>query len=506
MSNKFLRGTLLVSISLILAACSEPNSSNNIESKASASETPSSTVSSVERSSSASSSSSNTSSQRSSSSSESKGSSSSSSSSSAPVVEDVYPISFETSFVKDEEGNPITLAYNVPKAYLSFEHNSNVFKKELALASLPFVVNAPFKDDIKDVYESFGFDNLVYSNEYNVAETETTLLYTIGHKKVGEYDVISYTLAGHNYLKPWKKNMIVGESGDHEGFHEGALKAYTPLTNYLNNYQDMSKVKLYINGYSRTAAIANLLSTILIDQEIISEDNLYAYLFETPQGLDANNTKEYNSIFNIVNSGDLVTYVAPSAYGLKRAGVDVELYRDDLEEVIASYGGLLPTFTAVENSYSNDVEFVNYLVNYLLEPAGEPAEGDVSKDLSTRANYANNAQDDFAYLVTLMFDLPAAVKAAVTERLAALDMWAMFALMDKDGLYNFLAPIFDEYYFQYDATELKDRTNAAMMLMKQKPNILGWVMNEEIKANISRSTYLHALDTVMPLLINLQLD
>ena len=213
----------------------------------------------------------------------------------------------------------------------------------------------------------FGFEDVTYSPDYEAEESETSLLYVLGHKNIDGYNVINFTIAGYEYKKPWKENFDLGKTGNHQGFNQMALKALSPLIAYLREHGGTNS-KVFINGYSRSAAIANILCTILLDNSIVSEANLYAYLFETPKGIEISNTKSYPSIFNIINSADLITYVSPTEYGHKRAGVDIDINNEFAEEILLSYDKnlIVPSFTPNNNAYQNDQEFIAYLLSLLL--------------------------------------------------------------------------------------------------------------------------------------------
>ena len=245
-----------------------------------------------------------------------------------------------------------------------------------------------------------------------------------------------------------------------------------------------------------------------MDSGLVKEENLYAYLFETPKGLSSNNQKEYKSIFNIINSADFITYVAPSEYDLKRAGIDIEIYSETADEIIAKYNDKLNigVFTPNEsenNGYSNDIEFVKYLVNYLLQPIDDENLEKPCKDISSRTNYCNNLQDDIAYLIAFIFDLPEEATNKIMETFNNKELYELLPLLEEDGIYNFLKPILDDFKIVYEKEELKNRLNNFLYFVQQKSNILFMAMSKETRDNLLRTIYFHTLETVVPLLINL---
>lgn len=418
-----------------------------------------------------------------------------------PEKENHYRLNLSAILLKDKNNNPINLIYDIPNEYFSFDHSSTTFKKELALAALEFVNHAPFIDQIKETYDYYSFDNLVFSDEYEEEETDETLLYVIGHKKVNGYDLINLSIAGYNYQKPWGNNFNLGETGYHTGFNNSAMKLLPTVMNYLKQYEGESNVKLFINGYSRSAAIAERLAILLIDNKIIDEEHLYAYLFETPHGIDANNTNEYKSIFNIINSADLVTYVAPEKYGFKRAGIEIDLYKNNADELLQLFNKKLKLNAfASNNNYADDVEFINYFLDYLLKPIEDEEE---SKDISTRENFANNLQDDISYLLPFIFGLPQKVLDIISDSFDELKTVEKTDLLKEDGIYNFLVPILVENDVLYDAIMLKEVTNDLIKFIQQKPMFVTWAVSKNFINNLMRTIYFHTLETVLPLLVNL---
>lgn len=101
-------------------------------------------------------------------------------------------------------------------------------------------------------------------------------------------------------------------------YHEGFLMAVTKVKENLIKYSeknniDLKKASVLITGHSRGAASANLLSAVLVDEEIVSPDRVFAYTFATPNVTvrkDAHDEK-YDFIFNIVNGEDIVPSVPP---------------------------------------------------------------------------------------------------------------------------------------------------------------------------------------------------
>ena len=125
-----------------------------------------------------------------------------------------------------------------------------------------------------------------------------------------------------------------------EGWYNAANKTIDYINEYISANRITGKIKVWIAGFSRGGATANLAAglldnKILNDEEIFSNDvtltrdDLYAYTFEAPQGANYNSetvekpgSELYNNIYNVVNPNDLVPKVAMSEYGFTRFGID----------------------------------------------------------------------------------------------------------------------------------------------------------------------------------------
>ncbi len=130
----------------------------------------------------------------------------------------------------------------------------------------------------------------------------------------------------------------VHKSGNHEGFELAKLQVLSGLNSYLEKYKSEigEHIKIWITGYSRGAATANLAAAALVNGEAgrnyseigkytLDNQNVYCYGFETPKGtcdVDANDEK-YSSIFNLINPIDIIPYVGPEEMGFCRYGKDL---------------------------------------------------------------------------------------------------------------------------------------------------------------------------------------
>lgn len=134
-------------------------------------------------------------------------------------------------------------------------------------------------------------------------------------------------IRGGGYGSEWGGNFLVGTDGEHEGFSLAARQVLNDLRAYLRSHTSFGTTKIWVTGYSRAAATANLVARALDDGAIptVQGSNLYAYTFECPQTVSRNAVPSYaapayDNIFNLINPIDLVTKAAPSVWGFTRYG------------------------------------------------------------------------------------------------------------------------------------------------------------------------------------------
>jgi hypothetical protein len=290
--------------------------------------------------------------------------------------------------------NPSTIEYTkIPFSYASvidtrdktssiyysdelFSQTADNYNQQLATATMGLAMAAfrrPNVDDptavspadqaknILDLYEKLGFGT-VDLHYPTPAKTDTgyTIGYTIAMKKTTVKNpdtgnpetkyILAVAVRGANYETEWGSNTTMNDSatddGEAKGFSNAADQVMEGIENYISQHlsSTMQKsCKIWITGYSRGGATANLTARRVIDGlDFATEKNVYAYTFEAPQGAvsvtksssldhtawDASYPKyapqstQYSSIHNIINKLDVVPMVAPSRMGFTRYGVD----------------------------------------------------------------------------------------------------------------------------------------------------------------------------------------
>lgn len=163
---------------------------------------------------------------------------------------------------------------------------------------------------------------------------------SIGHRCV-EYngekkEIVLISVRGTNgTFEEWSSNFDVGADTDeyysltgkhlewktpenHKGFDVTANRVMVAVNNYLDTVPLNSEAKkvFWITGHSRGAGIANILGAYYTKAGI----KTFTYTFAAPT--TTTSTHNYQSIFNIINSDDLIPTLPLDSWGFKRYGTD----------------------------------------------------------------------------------------------------------------------------------------------------------------------------------------
>lgn len=213
-------------------------------------------------------------------------------------------------------------------------------------------------ENIRELYHTLGFAPETYQFvNYDTALTSSDdkVAYSMAMKYIQNPDgstdtLIAVPIRGGGYGGEWASNFNVYPTyldGGHRGFRVAAGKVLSGLSNYISKQEIKGDLKIWVVGFSRGAAVANLLgrqlnmttpecasavngrdySSSTVGGRHLSEENIYVYTFATPAGASQKSAGKYfdPNIFNIVSPVDLVPHVAPTAWGFTRYGTTLTL-------------------------------------------------------------------------------------------------------------------------------------------------------------------------------------
>ena len=336
-----------------------------------------------------------------------------------------------------------------------FNNAASKFNGNLAMISYGSALAATYKESANAFFTTIGYETIYTSPEYEGDPGEHTIGYSIAHKKIKGSDMLAISVRGFEYHAEWTDNLTMGTTGNHEGFDNQAQKMFVALSNLLETHPEYENTKLWMTGYSRAGAVTNVLSHKILSNNNISipSENIYVYTFETPRGLTQENAVKYPNVVNVVNSADLITYVAPEGYGLYRCGTDIDISSKRVERLLYAFdkNATLPEFVVSEGKYETEAEYINYIFTELLKEQSDP-----NKSLDTRERFVTNYQAKLGYLLGLFFTLDQSVVNQMLEAFNNMGMMDMLALFGEDGIYNFIKPFLDDNHVTYDDAQLKD--------------------------------------------------
>lgn len=198
-------------------------------------------------------------------------------------------------------------------------------------------------ENIEDFFQKAGFDvdSIRVNEHYNIKPTTDSIGVAAALKTLRDGStLIGLAFRGGGYEAEWGGNFKMNYEGNHFGFEYAKAQAMNFITNYIISMQvagliNNSKVKFWLSGYSRSAAVANLTAAEInrnaekkwLNLEYDPLKDVFAYCFECPQATTDENRSDYcyRNIHNIINLNDLVPRVAPVDYQFGRYGVDFRL-------------------------------------------------------------------------------------------------------------------------------------------------------------------------------------
>ena len=308
-------------------------------------------------------------------------------------------------------------------AFAAFSSKDSQYSDNYATGNRNFVSMA----------EQCGFEN-IQSNKWMFQPAETDSIgINCASKTIrdngGSYTLIAVGVRGNNYHAEWGGNARLDATGEHKGFALGRDQALDYLRSYIADTGISGRVKIWIAGYSRSAAVANMVSGALDNGYSLGEGvslsphDLYCYCYETPMGTTKNQVQGrlYDNIQNLVNENDLVTYVAFDNWDFARYGVDRVVPTKGDDNYLTYKAAMLREFVKIPNN--GGIYWPDYFQAWGIDPK-DITSGDLGKifkvnmtqkefyaDLSeaittclvsSRADYAENMQD---FLIALLGDI-----------------------------------------------------------------------------------------------------
>ena len=346
------------------------------------------------------------------------------------IADDILGI--KGTFKYPGDGRDYSATYYYSDSY--FQESSYTYNEHLATMSLCLALSAFGSNETDDytlkmknaeeLFYNIGFTN--FDHNYTEFEnkgilgkpTKDSIGAVVARKEITVddkgYTLIALAVRGGGYESEWASNLTVGKTGKHKGFSEARDQVINFLQTYIKEYNISGDIKIWITGYSRAAATANLVAGAIDERRIsfpgcnLNLSDLYAYTFETPAGALSMDVKSdiFKNIFNIINPNDPVPKVAPSNWQFKRYGVDeplptitsegIEAYNTLLYKMLVQYR-LLEGYSSynVDNFSMKKI----HVDGWKFLPGGDPLFSivDNTNDGTTQEDYLNDFISMLAY-------------------------------------------------------------------------------------------------------------
>jgi len=367
--------------------------------------------------------------------------------------------------------------------------NSTKFDRNIALYTFSLSIALQNYTFARSYFQELGLKDLYYSSG------EKDIAFVFGHKTFDDVECIFAIVRGTSGGKEWSRDFEIGKEGIHNGFFDSSVATYTRYVEYLNQHKT-SNCKAIVTGYSRGAAVAGLVAKDLIDNNIIPEDRLFAYTFESPNSIPSSLlNREYNSIFNVYNSADLVAALPPYQYdNFTRPGKDVDIFKDNIDKYLKEVNPnlVIPSLSS-SSPYRHENELPGSLIDKIVGFNSETV-----PTMRTREEYVDNYQPLICSMIELYFSLSQQTKNKITESISKEDTLSLLLLFTvEDALFDKLNPFIKDDGVTYDEEAL--RANCNLIAKATIGGPLGGLITDIPYMN--RIPYMHAPEINYSLLL-----
>ena len=229
--------------------------------------------------------------------------------------------------------------------------------------------------NVKNFLNEMKFKSIESNKYYNLEKKENSVGVIVGKKEIiqdGEkYTLLAIIPRSAGYKQEWAGNFTIGDGDIHEGFKSARDEILRFIKKYIEKNNINGKLKVWTVGYSRGAAISNMVGGFFAGGGIdyfgnnvsITPEDVYCYTIGTPSsvkngaskntelsvsanrsssdyvndtvGDEFNYTKGgtltvtddvYNGIRNIISPDDAFSLLPPDEWGFTRYGTVINSY------------------------------------------------------------------------------------------------------------------------------------------------------------------------------------
>lgn len=128
-------------------------------------------------------------------------------------------------------------------------------------------------------------------------------------------------ISGAGYKDEWMSNFSIANKFRTGGFNDAARKVEMRLFDYITNSDITGDIRLWTFGFSRSAAVANIVAADATLSKVFKA--VYGYSVATPRTTRSVQAKDVDNIFNAIGAFDPVPKLPFPEWGYERYGVDL---------------------------------------------------------------------------------------------------------------------------------------------------------------------------------------
>ena len=286
----------------------------------------------------------------------------------------------------------------------SFEYDHDLARLACYFSDAAYsdVAENPTENNLFTAYKKIGVKESDIEARYDIDYSDAMwgndqCAFSIASKKIqsakGSETLIFVVIRGTPLnASEWLSNLNISDAKKsqksiHEGFSRAASILHTALISYMLRRQiNPTNAFLFITGHSRGAAVANMLSSLILEDDFFKAENIYTYTFASPNVTtrDDAESDKYGFIWNIVNAEDIVPTVPMNREKWKfhkfghtlafsnQANTDSRIY---IEEIVPKINEIYEKLSGREYKPFTTGPFVPIVVTRLVEKLS----GDVEK-------------------------------------------------------------------------------------------------------------------------------
>lgn len=249
----------------------------------------------------------------------------------------------------------------------SFSFSLDIAKKSLRLCSL-----AGYAASISARLENVGFCDVEFFQYENMNKSDNKAGLVLAFKGETLLAVIRGTKD-----EEWYSNFYIGDGSEHAGFSKAADLVTKNIEDYSARHSlDPKNTALFLTGHSRGAAVANLTAARFIDKKDFKDISAYTFACPNTTMLEKAQSKDYESIINIINPQDFICYIPLPQWGYTRYGQSIELPDFDTDNFDTLYNNMKKSYRADTASELKDFPHkskdVESIISYLSILAPTP--------------------------------------------------------------------------------------------------------------------------------------